>query len=162
MARKTLVAALLDRLTKALGKDIFVSVNPEEVVFHRGEKVLRLRPFVILSTDPEPRILAVGDQVPLMEPSVVIGLLDPASRAELASHKPGCLEAFFRFAFIQLAESHTMIRPRVEISVTEEVSQRLCGYEAAVLRSACIASGARECIVRASWDGCSSGRRVAR
>lgn len=141
---------LVDTLAKVFGKDIEVTANPTEFLFRQGDAVLSLRPLVTVSSETPPKVLAVGERVAVTQVAVVVDLFDSRSAEAHTGLKNDCLEAFFRYAFARLANRATIIRPRVIVSVTRELSHILCGYEAPIFAAALVRAGARECVVRAA------------
>jgi hypothetical protein len=75
-----------------------------------------------------------------------IELFNPHSIGSGPGVKCECLEAFFRYAFTRLAKGSTILRPRVIVSLSQEIPNLFCGYEIAVLRQALLDAGARECV----------------
>jgi hypothetical protein len=148
--RKTLATVLLDGFAKAFVNDIHVSITLEDVSFRQGQNTLSFKPLVVVSRGPTPKIVAVGERVPVTEPVTEVNLFDCKSLGSTPEEKYDCLERFFRYAFRLLSKRSTVLRPRVVISATPELSTALCGYEGALLTSACLSAGARECVFRAA------------
>jgi len=124
-------------------RNIEISLSPREVCFREGEAVLSLRPIVILSSESRV-VLAVGQKVPSIEPITEIELFNPQSIGTGPYLKYECLKAFFRYAFTRFGTR--IVRPRVIVSLSREIANLFCGYEAALLRQALLEVGARECV----------------
>ncbi len=144
----TLRTVLLDTLSRFFANDIEVSVNSSEISFRRGSVHFSLLPIVTLSAVARSKVLSVGERISAMEPVVEIALFDPRSRGPEPRLKSEWLEAFFRSAFSRLTGG--FVRPRVVFRISSELSDRLCGFEAAVFEGAALAAGARECVFRAA------------
>ena len=136
---------MLDVIFNMLSPKIEVYVAPDVFTFSGAAKTLSLRTTLYVKhVDGEFKILGVGESFQGAESCETVDLFEPP-RAELRTlDRFGCLEAFFRFAFVKIADRRVMvmIRPTVVIHGAHSLSSRVAGYEKPILNMAAESAGA--------------------
>jgi len=128
-------------------------VDPDAFLFTTGKTAVHLETFVYLDTSGgTPRVLAVGEEVPMLAGVIRVDLFRNAnglSTSAINVSKMDCLSAFCRLGIQKLTGWHVfglrrtaMIRPHVTVSGLATLDPVLHGYQAAVLRQALETAGA--------------------
>ena len=141
-APKGLLAWLLDRF----GPRITVQVDPDAFLFTTGKTAVHLGTFLYLDTSGgTPRVLAVGEEVPMVAGVIRVDLFRNAnglSTSAINVSKMDCLSAFCRLGIQKLTRRSSMIRPHVTVIGLATLDPVLHGYQATVLRQALESTGA--------------------
>ncbi len=104
---------IIETLSKILGYDIDVIVNPDQFIFKYKSETLILKTFIYITYDHNDlRILSVGEDYDLSEPYLKIDLFRPNHQNQFRDlNKYDALAAFLKYSSVRLIKHRLLVRP---------------------------------------------------
>ena len=134
----------MNKIVNFFKNEIECVVNCEEFCFKSYKKEIKLKTFINITREKNPKIISVGIDIDSYQKLFDKIFLFKPTKNNPNFQKIDCLSLYFRYAF-KLVSNNRLTKPIVTFKNSSSLNSFLSGYEKDILKQAVLLAGCVKC-----------------